>query len=168
MKQTGFRLDFLASLLICVLVLAVALYMEFAMGMDPCMLCMSQRFAYIGIAFISLLAVLHNPIFGGHKAYGAIITLLALGGAALAVRQLYLQGLPADQVPACGPSFDYMLEAFPITEVIVAMLKGSGSCAEVQWTFMGISIPGWSLVTYTLLGINGLRLVITRTKMLLV
>jgi len=168
MKQTGFRLDFIASLILCVVVLAIALYMEFSMGMDPCMLCMSQRFIYLGIAFFSLLAALHNPIFGGHKAYAGIIALFALGGIGLAARQLYLQGLPADQVPACGPSFDYMLEAFPITEVLMAMLKGSGSCAEVQWTFMGISIPGWSLLSYTVLGINGLRLALARAKLLLV
>jgi len=168
MKHTGFRLDFIASLLLCAALLTTALYMEFAMGMDPCMLCMSQRFVYLGIAFVSLLAALHNPIFGGHKRYGAIITLFALCGLGLAIRQLYLQGLPADQVPACGPSFSYMTEAFPFTEVLVAMIKGSGSCAEVQWTLLGISIPGWSLLMFTLLGLNGLRLTMSRTKILLV
>ncbi|MGB2517485.1 MAG: disulfide bond formation protein B, partial [Pseudomonadales bacterium] len=81
---------------------------------------------------------------------------------------LYLQGLPADQVPACGPGFDFMLEAFPFTEVLVAMVTGSGSCAEVQWTFIGISIPGWSLIAYALLGLNGLRLTFSRAKLLLV
>ena len=168
MKNTGFRLDFAANLLICSILLAVALYMEFAMGMDPCMLCMSQRFVYLGIAFTSLLATLHNPIFGGHKRYAGVITLLALAGLSLAIRQLYLQNLPADQVPACGPSFSYMVEAFPLTEVLVTMIKGSGSCAEVQWTFLGISIQGWSLVMFTLLGLNNFRLMLARTKILLV
>jgi disulfide bond formation protein DsbB len=168
MKQTGFRLDFIASLVVCAVILGVALYMEFAMGLDPCLLCMSQRFVFLAIAFVSLLAALHNPIFGGHKVYGGIIAMLAIGGGALAIRQLYLQGLPADQVPACGPGFDFMLEAFPFTEVLVAMITGSGSCAEVQWTLMGISIPGWSLIAYALLGLNGLRLTFSRARLLLV
>ena len=168
MKHAGFRLDFIASLVLCAIILSVALYMEFAMGMDPCMLCMSQRFIYVGIAFVSLLGAMHNPIFGGHRRYAAVITVLAIGGIGLATRQLYLQSLPEELVPACGPSFSYMVEAFPFTEVLVAMVKGSGSCAEVQWSFLGLSIPGWSLVLFTLFALNGLRLTSTRSKIRLV
>ena len=164
MKHTGFRLHFTVSLALCVFILATALYMEFAMHMDPCMLCMGQRFIYVAIAFVSLLAMLHNPMFGGHQRYGFGLLLLSLLGMALAARQLYLQALPEAQVPACGPSFSYMVDTFPLTEVLSAMVQGSGSCATVQWSFLGLSIAGWSLIMFAFLGLNGLHLAITRPK----
>ena len=78
----------------------------------------------------------------------------ALIGAGLSLRHLYLQGLPEDQVPSCGPGLDYLMDVFPMTEVIEMVLSGDGSCAEVVWTFLGLSIPGW-----TLIGFAGLLLV---------
>ncbi|HIG37196.1 MAG TPA: disulfide bond formation protein B, partial [Oceanospirillaceae bacterium] len=142
--------------------------MEFAMGLEPCMLCMSQRFVYLGLAFVFMLGALHNPYFGGHKRYGSLLLLLSLAGLGLASRQLYLQSLPADLVPACGPSFSYMVDAFPFTEVLMTMIKGSGSCAEVQWSFLGLSIAGWSFVLFSGLTVYNLRLTLVRTKILLV
>ena len=168
MKDTGFRGEFILGLVACAAILSVALYMEFAMGLDPCLLCMSQRFIYLGMAFVFMLAALHNPYFGGHKRYGFLLFLLSLTGLALATRQLYLQNLPADLVPACGPSFSYMLDAFPFTEVLVTMIKGSGSCAEVQWSFLSLSIAGWSFVLFSLLGLYCLRLTMVRTKIVLI
>jgi len=168
MRYAGFRGDFILGLVACAAILTIALYMEFAMGLDPCMLCMSQRFVYLGLAFMFMLGALHNPYFGGHKRYGFFLLLLSLTGIALASRQLYLQNLPADLVPACGPSFSYMVEAFPFAEVLVSMIKGSGSCAEVQWSFLGLSIAGWSLVLFTLFAVYTLRLSLVRTKVLLV
>lgn len=138
------------------------------MGLDPCMLCMSQRFVYLGLAFVFMLGALHNPYFGGHKRYGSLLLLLSLAGLGLASRQLYLQSLPADLVPACGPSFSYMVDAFPFTEVLMTMIKGSGSCAEVQWSFLGLSIAGWSFVLFSGLTVYNLRLTLVRTKILLV
>jgi len=168
MRYAGFRGEFILGLVACATILAVALYMEFAMGLDPCMLCMSQRFVYLALAFVFLLAALHNPYFGGHKRYGTFLLLFSLGGLALASRQLYLQNLPADLVPACGPSFSYMVDAFPFTEVLITMIKGSGSCAEVQWSFLGLSIAGWSFVLFSLFALYSLRLSVVRTKILLV
>ncbi len=168
MKYAGFRGRFIFGLVACAAVLAVALYMEFAMGLDPCMLCMGQRFIYLGMAFVFMLAALHNPYFGGHKRYGFLLFLLSLTGLGLAARQLYLQSLPADLVPACGPSFSYMVDAFPFTDVLISMIKGSGSCAEVQWTFLSLSIAGWSFVLFGLFTLYCLRLSMVRTKIILV
>ncbi|MDC9720001.1 MAG: disulfide bond formation protein B [Gammaproteobacteria bacterium] len=168
MKYASFRREFALGLLVCAAILSTALYMEFAMGLDPCMLCMSQRFIYLGMAFVFMLAALHNPYFGGHKRYGFLLFVFSLIGLGLASRQLYLQNLPADLVPACGPSFSYMVDAFPFTDVLVTMIKGSGSCAEVQWSFLGLSIAGWSFVLFSLLAIYSLRLTVMRTKILLV
>ena len=168
MKYAGFRGRFIFGLVACAAVLAVALYMEFAMGLDPCMLCMGQRFIYLGMAFVFMLAALHNPYFGGHKRYGFLLFLLSLTGLGLAARQLYLQSLPVDLVPACGPSFSYMVDAFPFTDVLISMIKGSGSCAEVQWTFLSLSIAGWSFVLSGLFTLYCLRLSMVRTKIILV
>ncbi|MFT5930556.1 MAG: disulfide bond formation protein DsbB [Oceanospirillaceae bacterium] len=168
MKYAGFRGEFIFGLVACAAVLAVALYMEFAMGLDPCMLCMGQRFVYLGMASVFILAALHNPYFGGHSRYGFLLFLLSLIGLGLASRQLYLQSLPADLVPACGPSFSYMVDAFPLIDVLMTMIKGSGSCAEVQWSFLNLSIAGWSFVLFSLLALYCLRLAMVRTKILLV
>jgi disulfide bond formation protein DsbB len=168
MKYAGFRGEFVIGLIACAVILGVALYMEFSMGLDPCLLCMSQRFIYLAMAFVFMLAALHNPYFGGHKRYGYLLFILSLAGIALATRQLYLQSLPADLVPACGPSFSYMVDAFPLMEVLVTMIKGSGSCAEVLWSFLGLSIAGWSFILFTLLALYCLRLSMVRTKILLV
>lgn len=168
MRHAGFRGEFIFGLVVCALILGIALYMEFAMGLDPCMLCMSQRFVYLGMGFIFMLAALHNPFFGGHRRYGFLLFLLSLLGIASASRQLYLQSLPADLVPACGPSFGYMVDAFPFADVLMSMIKGSGSCAEVQWSFLSLSIAGWSLVLFAVLGIYCLRLAMVRTKIMLV
>lgn len=168
MKYAGFRGEFILGLVACAAILGVALYMEFAMGLDPCMLCMSQRFVYLAIAFVFMMGALHNPYFGGHRRYGFVLFLLSLTGLALATRQLYLQSLPADLVPACGPSFSYMVDAFPFMDVFVAMIKGSGSCAEVLWSFLGLSIAGWSLILFILLAIYCLRLTMVSTKIILV
>ncbi len=168
MRYAGFRGEFILGLVVCAAILCIALYMEFAMGLDPCMLCMSQRFVYLGLAFVFMLGALHNPYFGGHKRYGLLLLLLSLAGLGLASRQLYLQSLPADLVPECGPSFSYMVDAFPFTEVLMTMIKGSGSCAEVQWSFLGLSIAGWSFVLFSGLSLYNLRLTLVRTKILLV
>jgi len=168
MRYAGFRREFVLGLVACAAILCVALYMEFSMGLDPCMLCMSQRFVYLGLAFVFMLGAFHNPYFGGHKRYGFLLLLLSLAGLGLASRQLYLQSLPADLVPACGPSFSYMVDAFPFTEVLMTMIKGSGSCAEVQWSFLGLSIAGWSFVLFSGLILYNLRLTLVRTKILLV
>lgn len=168
MRYAGFRGEFILGLVACAAILGVALYMEFAMGLDPCMLCMSQRFIYLGLAFVFMLGALHNPYFGGHARYGLLLLILSIIGLGLAGRQLYLQSLPADLVPACGPSFSYMVDAFPFTEVLITMIKGSGSCAEVQWSFLSLSIAGWSFVLFSGLAIYSLRLAVARTKILLI
>src|SRR5690606_826867 len=90
------------------------------------------------------------------RIYGFLLALFAGTGLALAGRQLWLQSLPPDQVPACGPSVDYMLEVLPWTEVLTTAIRGTGDCAEVVWRFRGLSIPGWTAVFFSLLVVVGL------------
>lgn len=142
------RLSFLLALLACLALLGGALYMQYGLGLEPCPMCVMQRIVLMAIALVCLITVLHGPESKGYRNYG-IATLLFSGfGVALATRQLWLQSLPADQVPECMPSVDYMMEVLPFMEVLSYMLKGTGDCAEVVWQFLGLSIPGWTLVAF--------------------
>ncbi len=132
----------------CVGLLAVALYLEHQLQLEPCPLCIMQRMMVLATGITAALAALHNPRGAGLKIYAGL-TLMTTGmGGGLASRQLWLQNLPADQAPACGVGLDYMLDVFPLTEVLRMVLTGDGTCAEVLWTFLGLSIPGWTLVGF--------------------
>ena len=92
---------------------------------------------------------LHGPKGFGVRIYGALTGLAAIAGGAVSVRHIWLQSLPADQVPACGPGLNYMLDVFPLQSVIQEVLAGSGECAEMDWSFLGLSLPAWSLVVFS-------------------
>ncbi len=132
-----------------VLMFVVALYMERAMGLEPCALCMMQRIWVAAVGVFALIAVVHGPAGWGQHVYTVLGAGSALTGGAFSIRQIYLQGLPPDQVPACGPSLEYMLEVFGLSEVIELMITGTGDCAVVHWSLFGLSIPGWTLVGFT-------------------
>lgn len=153
------RLFFLFAFLVPVALLAVAFYMEYVMNLDPCPLCWLQRYAFMAVAIVGLAAVIHNPGDVGGRLYGAMLALFAGAGLGLAGRQLWLQSLPADEAPACGSSVDYMLEVFPLMEVLAIALKGTGDCAKVLWTFMGLSIPGWTAIFFAVIVLASLAVV---------
>jgi disulfide bond formation protein DsbB len=132
----------------CSILIAIALYMEHSMGLEPCPLCMTQRIAIIAVGTVALIAFLHHPLGMMRRVYSGLGAILAILGGAISSRQLWLQSLPEDQVPSCGPSLDYMLDTFPLSETISVMLQGDGNCAEVVWTFLGLSIPGWTLIAF--------------------
>lgn len=136
--------------------MAYALYNQYVEFLDPCPLCIFQRVAFIWMGVFALLAALHNPAGWGRKLYAWLIVLGAAFGAAVAGRHIWLQSLPPGEVPECGPGLNYMLDNFPLTDVLSTVLNGSGSCAEVSWTFMGMSMPMWTLVWYVGLGVLAL------------
>ncbi|MBZ2170292.1 disulfide bond formation protein B [Marinobacter sp. F4216] len=146
--------------LVCAALLGVAFYMEYVMGLEPCPLCWLQRFGFIGAGLVALLGLLHGPSGLGVRIYGFMLAVMSGVGLALAGRQLWLQSLPADQVPACGPSVDYMLEVLPFFEVLSTAIRGTGDCAEVVWRFLGLSIPGWTAVFFCVLIVVGLVLLL--------
>ncbi|HEY8568481.1 disulfide bond formation protein B [Microbulbifer sp.] len=150
------RTTFLLMFLAVAFVLGTAFYLEYAKGLEPCPLCITQRVMFLGVGLVSLIAFLHNPATIGRRIYGLLVSLWGLGGLYFAGRQLWLQSLPADQVPACGPGITYMVEMFPMSEVIKTLLSGDGNCAEVKWTLLGLSIPGWAAVGFVGLILFGL------------
>ena len=149
MKTT--RPLFLGLFVLCAGLMGFAFFLEHVRGLEPCPLCLFQRLFIIAIGVLALLAGLHGPGRFLRRVYACLLALLALGGGAVAARHVWLQHLPADQVPECGPGLEYMLDAFPLMEVIEEVLGGSGECAEVSWLFLGLSIPEWTLILFVLL-----------------
>jgi len=152
------RIVFSLVFLVCAALLAVAFYMEYVMNLEPCPLCWLQRYAFMAIGVVSLIGALHNPAGWAGRIYGLLLGLFSAAGLALAGRQLWLQSLPEDQVPACGPSVEYMLDVLPWLDVLKTAIQGTGDCAKVLWTFMGLSIAGWTAVFFSFLILLGLGL----------
>lgn len=141
---------------ICAGLLGFAYFLQFRENLDPCPLCIFQRLAFISLGVVFLLAALHHPGRIGSRVYGVFIALSGLIGAGIAARHLWLQHLPPDRVPECGPGLDYMLEVFPLTETLRMAFTGSGECADIVWSFLGLSMPGWTLFWYLVLAVTGL------------
>ena len=148
----------------CAGLLGFAMYSQYVDYLDPCPLCVFQRVVFFWLGALALLAFLLNPRGTWLRIYAWLFALSALIGALIAGRHLWLQSLPADQVPECGPGLNYMLDNFPITEVLSNVLRGSGSCAEVLWTFLGLSMPAWTLIWYAGLGLATLWVVYRQPK----
>lgn len=149
-----FRAQFLLGFAICAGLLGYALYLEHFQGLTPCPLCTFQRGAFLLLAVIFLLGALHSPKGKGGRGTYALLSLVAAGvGISIAGRHVWLQNLPPDQVPACGPDLSYMMEAFPLGDVLRKVFTGSGECALVDWTFLGLAMPAWSLVWFVLLAL---------------
>jgi len=142
------RAWFLFVFLACAGMLGYALYVQHIDFIDPCPLCVLQRMAFMWIGVVSLLAFIHNPGGAGRWVYGTAVILGGLTGIGIAGRHLWLQHLPADRVPDCGMGLNYMLDTMPFTDVLKEVFYGSGECAEVYWTFLGLSMPGWTFLWY--------------------
>ena len=133
-----------------IMMLVAFLFFQTLLGLMPCPLCVTQRIFAVMFGTVALIGSLHNPAPHKQRIYSIVIALCAAGGAAISGRQVYLQSLPADQVPACGPTLPYLMEYFPFQDVLNAMLLGEGSCAEIKWQFLGLSIAGWTLVAFAI------------------
>ena len=149
---------FAAGAGLCASLFGIALYFEHVMRLEPCPLCILQRVLVVALALVMAAAAFQNPKGWGLRAYGALVALLGLAGTAVAGRHVYLQNLPPGQVPECGPGLQYIIDTFPLGEAFGLILKGSGECAEVQWAFLGLTIPGWTLVVFVGLSLVGILL----------
>ena len=151
-RGTSSRWLFLGGAFAVSVMFASALYLQYVLRQEPCPLCMIQRVIFIAIGIGYLLAALHNPKRTGMRVYAGLIALFSVLGVMVASRHIWIQHLPKDQVPGCGPGLDFMLKNFPLSEVWQELLHGSGECAEKGWTLFTLGIPEWSLVSYMLLG----------------
>jgi disulfide bond formation protein DsbB len=145
------RMWFFLGFLGCVFLLSMGAYFQFVGGLEPCPLCISQRIGILLTGIVFLIAGLHNPGFAGVKTYAILGALTALGGGAISIRHVWLQHLPPEDVPECGPGIEYIFNNFPLTETLKLMLSGTGDCAKVDWTLWGLSMPAWTLVAFLML-----------------
>ncbi|EAT11232.1 disulfide bond formation protein B [Bermanella marisrubri] len=135
----------LVVFLSCVGLLGSAYYFEYVMFLDPCPLCIMQRIAVLIVGIGALGAVFWHSKFAAWTG-SIVMTLGSALGIFVAGRHVWIQSLPADQVPTCGPSLDYMVDTLPWADVLAVMLRGNGNCAEGVWSFLGLSMPAWVLV----------------------
>jgi disulfide bond formation protein DsbB len=147
------RVGYALGFMICAGLLAFALYLQYYEQQDPCPLCILQRVAFIAMIAVFAVGALHGPQRRGAVVYSTLLFLIAAIGAAVAGRQVWLQHLPPNQVPACGPGLGYMLEQFPLGQALQKIFAGSGECAEAGWRFLGLTIAGWSLVWLVVLAL---------------
>lgn len=130
------------------LIAVAVLYFENHLGLKPCYLCVTQRFFVVCVGIICAVAALHNPAQFGQRIYALLSILAATLGGYFSSKQLWLQSLPEDQVPACGIPVDYLLDSFSLSEAIAMLVRGDGNCAEVQWQLLGLSMPAWVLIGF--------------------
>lgn len=141
--------------LLCAAMMAYALYAEHVLFLMPCPLCVFQRMAVIALGIVFLLSAIQNPSGSGRKIYAALVAVSATAGVVVAGRHVWLQNLPEDQVPTCGPGFGYIFESFPLGEALALIFAGSGECADIDWIFVGLTMPTWVLISVVVLGVAG-------------
>jgi protein dithiol:quinone oxidoreductase len=152
--RAGYVLGFLASFGLVVL----ALVIQTQYHLEPCPLCISQRIVFMGLGLLFLIAAIFNPVGMGRKIFALLQVLTALGGAGVAIRHWYIQVHKGEMVVDCGVGFDYMFENFPFKKAIDLVFKGTGDCATIDWTFLGLTIPQMSLIAFIGLGVYAIYL----------
>ena len=132
--------------------MSYALYAQHVLNLEACPLCIFQRIAMIAVGAVFAVAALHAPRGARARVYAVLGVLAALTGAGISAWHVRLQNLPPEEVPSCGPGLDYMWDTFPLADTLKMVFTGSGECAEVNWAFLGLSMPGWVLVWFVALG----------------
>ena len=147
---------------VCIAMLAFGLYLQHVVGLEPCPMCIVQRYALVLVAVIAALtAFAHRK---GWLLTGAGLMVLFSGfGAFVAARQSFLQWYPPQEA-SCGRDLFGMIETFPLKRVIPMIFKGSGDCTKIDWTFLGLSIANWSFVAFAVIALMGLALVLRQLK----
>ena len=158
------RLGYALGFVICAGLIGFALYLQHYEYQNPCPLCILQRMTYIALGTVFLVAALHGPGRAASWVYGGLLIAIATVGAAIASRHVWLQHLPKDRVPECGPGFAYILERFPFAQALQKILAGSGECAEAGWSLFGLTIAGWSLVWFVALGALAVALTVAGVR----
>ena len=141
------RVVFAAMFALCAALVGFGLYLQEYKGLEPCPMCILQRYAFVAIAAIALVAAIHGPQRLALKVYGALIALFAVAGAGVAIRHVWLQHYPP-ATETCGTDLEFLVSTFPLSQALPKIFAGSGSCSKVDWTMLALSIPEWALVWY--------------------
>ncbi|MEX0959119.1 MAG: disulfide bond formation protein B [Burkholderiales bacterium] len=140
---------------ICAGLIAFAMYLQHAQGLEPCPMCILQRYAFILLGVIALAAAIHNPGNVGRWLYGVLIAVAGGTGAGVAARHVWLESNPPN-IYDCGADLGYMIDAFPLSEALPMIFRGTGDCSEVLWRFLGLSIAEWALIWFAIFIVAGL------------
>lgn len=148
--------------LACLVIFGFALYLQHIEVIEPCPMCILQRYSFAMIALIALVGAIHNPGLIGARVYGTLVLAGALTGAGIASRHSWLQHFPSPSY-SCGADLEYLLDTFPLAKALPAIFSGTGECSEVKWRMLGLSIPEWALTWFVIFAIVAL-VVIARAK----
>jgi disulfide bond formation protein DsbB len=151
-----FRAQYFAGFLVCVALLAFAYYVQFALGVEPCPMCIFQRIVFIVMGIFFLAGAIQNPRSTGRRAYALLLLLAAGIGVGIAARHIWVQHQPPDPLVGCAPGWNYMIQNFPLSKTLKMAFTGDADCAQITWTMLGLSMPVWTLVSYVLLGAGAL------------
>ena len=145
---------------LCVGLLAFGLYLQHGMGLEPCPMCIVQRYALMAVAVIALVGAAWPG--GGSRRWSAGMVLLSASfGAFVAARQSWLQWFPPEIV-TCGRDFYGMIESFPLKRAVPMIFRGTGDCTAIDWTFLGLTIANWSFLNFVLLAVAALVLLLPK------
>ena len=146
----------LTGFLISAFLIIYVLYTQYVLGLEPCPLCILQRVAVIALGLSFLLLAVRPPQRKQSKFLASLLlVMISSAGVGIAARHVWLQNLPPDKVPGCGPGLDFMISNFPLSEALEMVFSGSGECAEISWSFAFLSMPAWALIWLILLGSFG-------------
>lgn len=151
--RTGYLIGFFK----CFALVGLALWIQTRYSLEPCPLCISQRIVFMALGIVFLLAVL-IPQFP--RLFAGVQVLTALGGAGVAIRHWWIQAHRESMVADCGVGFDYMFENFPLKKALTLVFRGTGDCAAIDWTFLGLTIPQLSLIAFV--GLAGFAVYLAR------
>ena len=151
-----FRAQYAAGFVICVALLAFAYYVQFDLGVEPCPLCIFQRLAFIAMGVFFLIGALHGPRGSGRRVYALLILAGAATGVGISAYHLWVQHLGPDPNAGCTPGWNYMVENYSLryawSKTLANAFTGHADCADVNWTFLGLAMPFWTLVCYVVAG----------------
>ncbi|MDX1838708.1 disulfide bond formation protein B [Legionella taurinensis] len=147
MNSTFYRYWQLLLVFVTLFVLAASFYFQLVKDLTPCPLCLMQRFSVMALLAFTMMSWFWGMSRGGKYIAGLIIA-FAAAGFYFAARQIWLQSLPPEQTPACLPGLDVLIRYFPWQDVVHALLLGAGDCAEITWSWLGLSMPAWSALYF--------------------
>ena len=143
------RIVFAAIFLACASLIALALYLQEQEGLEPCPMCILQRYAFVVVGLIALAGAIQGPRGIALRIYAALVSLFAIVGGGVAIRHSYLQHFPP-KMESCGTDLEFLVNTFPISQALPKIFTGTGSCSKVDWKMLGLSIPEWALVWFAI------------------
>jgi disulfide bond formation protein DsbB len=149
------RLFFILVFLACAGLIGMGVYMQDALGLVPCPMCILQRYAFWAIGLTALAAAIHGPRRYGIKVYAGLIVFFAVLGGGTSIRHSYIQHFPPPN-QSCGTDLEFLVNNFPLAQALPKMFTGSGECSAVQWRFIGLSIPEWALAWFLIFAVAAL------------